>query len=123
MNATFRAVAAVAAVALLNGAAVHAQTIEVLTEDPAVAIEAADAVQMDIAQMKFAEPELVVPVGTVVTWTNRDPVPHNVHFSDSDNPGPMLRASQTYSVRFPEAGTFDYICTPHPFMKARVVVE
>jgi amicyanin len=123
VNSAFRAAVIAAAVGILGPIGASAQGFEVLTQDPAVAVEADNVVEMDIAEMKFGQPELVVPAGTVVTWTNRDPVPHNVHFTEADSQGPMLRASQSYSVRFDEPGTYGYICTPHPFMTGSVTVE
>lgn len=124
MNPSLRAAALAAAIVFLTGASASAQAVEVLTENPAVMVEeAADAVQIEIVNTQYGEPEITIPAGTVVTWTNRDPTPHNVEFTELDIQGPLLRASHTYSVRFNEPGTYDYICTPHPFMKGTVIVE
>ncbi len=124
MNSTLRAVALGAAIVFLTGASASAQAVEVLTEDPAVMVEeAAEAVQIEIVNTQYGDPEITIPAGTVVTWTNSDPTPHNVEFTELDIEGPLLRASQSYSVRFNEPGTYDYICTPHPFMTGTVIVE
>ena len=106
--------------------AVAADAIEALTESSAAPKEAK---QVQIAKMKFNPSDVTVKAGSVVTWTNTEALPHNVHFKagapnvTKDVEGPMLRANQTYSVRFNQPGTYDYICTPHPFMKAKVIVE
>jgi hypothetical protein len=33
-----------------------------------------------------------------------------------------MTRGKSYSHKFTKAGTFSYICTPHPFMKGKVVV-
>lgn len=35
----------------------------------------------------------------------------------------LLNQGQTYSLSFPVAGTFDYVCLVHPNMKAQVIVK
>ena len=113
--------AAVLAVAPL-GAAFAADPLEVVTEAPAGATE------VKIAKMKFQTPEVKIKAGDTVTWSNTEALPHNVHFKpgaglEKDVEGPMLRSNETFSIKFNQAGSYDYICTPHPFMKGKVVVE
>lgn len=86
--------------------------------------------QITIQNMAFGTPQVTIKVGESVTWTNRDEgVAHNVHFRNGPMKGkpkaqgPMLNANQTYTVKFNEAGEYSYICTPHPMMKGKVVVE
>lgn len=104
------------------GSALAADALEVVSAAPAGAVE------VKIAKMKFQTPEVKVKVGDAVTWTNTEALPHNVHFKpgagvEKDIEGPMLRANETYSVKFNAAGTYNYICTPHPFMTGKVIVE
>ncbi len=111
--------AAAFAVAPLS-AALAADTLEVVTD--------AGKTEVLIAKMKFQTPEVKIKAGDVVTWSNTEALPHNVHFKpgaglEKDIEGPMLRSNEKYSIKFNQAGTFDYICTPHPFMKGKVVVE
>lgn len=108
--------------ALSAGAALAAGALEAVPEAPTGSTE------VKIAKMKFATPEVRIKAGSAVTWTNTEALPHNVHFKpggsvDKELEGPMLRSNQTYSVKFNTPGTYDYICTPHPFMKGKVVVE
>ncbi|WP_082658274.1 amicyanin [Paracoccus sp. MKU1] len=99
------------------------------SETPLPAAEVAkDAIVVDITKMKYATPEIHVKVGDTVTWINREAMPHNVHFvagvlDEQALKGPMLKKEQAYSLTFTEAGTYDYHCTPHPFMRGKVVVE
>lgn len=108
--------------ALSTGAALAAGSLEVVPE------ASVGTTEVKIAKMKFATPEVRIKAGSTVTWTNTEALPHNVHFKpggsvDKEVEGPMLRANQTFSVQFNTPGTYDYICTPHPFMKGKVVVE
>ncbi|MRH89728.1 plastocyanin [Nocardia sp. SYP-A9097] len=75
-----------------------------------------------IGNFAFAPASLTVPVGTTVTWTNRDEEPHNVAAGDGGFHSPNLGAGATYTFTFTKAGTFTYICAIHPFMHGTVVV-
>ncbi|WP_181704803.1 amicyanin [Chthonobacter rhizosphaerae] len=117
-------VSATLCLTLLSAPAFAADSIQVITDGNA----AAGGATVEIAKMKFATPEVTVKAGEAVTWTNTEALPHNVHFKTGpglteEHEGPMLRSKQTYTVQFNEPGTYEYICTPHPFMKGKVVVE
>lgn len=67
---------------------------------------------------------LTVPVGTTVTWTNTDPgMMHTVSSVDGIFDSGFLNEGDTWSYTFDEAGEFEYFCQPHPWMRAKVVVE
>ena len=80
---------------------------------------------------KFFVPEtLTVSTGTTVTWTNGDSTLHTVTSgsAESGNSGTefdssYLAAGKTFQHPFNTAGTFDYYCTLHPYMKGKVVVS
>ena len=66
---------------------------------------------------------LMVPLGATVTWTNNDPgMVHTVTAADGSFDSGMLATGQTFSYTFDKPGDFDYSCTPHPWMKARISV-
>ena len=71
----------------------------------------------------FTPPELHVSVGETVTWTNKDPFPHNVSSSQAHMHSPDIPADGTWSFTPERAGRFDYVCTLHPGMKGVLVVE
>ncbi|MDP9168433.1 MAG: cupredoxin family copper-binding protein [Actinomycetota bacterium] len=79
-----------------------------------------DAITID--GFAFAPASLTVPAGSTVTWTNRDEDPHTVVAGNGSFHSQALGAGGTYSFTFPTAGTFDYICSIHPFMHGTVVV-
>ena len=78
---------------------------------------------VNIDNFAFAPATLTVAAGNTVTWTNKDEEPHTVVASDGSfhSPG-MGTAGHLFTYTFPTAGTFDYICSIHPFMHGTVVV-
>jgi len=81
---------------------------------------------------KFFDPEtLTVAAGTTVTWKNADSTLHTVTSGSAEGgaePGQefdssYLAAGKTFQWTFSKAGTYDYFCTLHPFMKGQVVVN
>ena len=71
----------------------------------------------------FQPPELTVHVGTVVTWRNQDPFPHNVTSSAGGWHSPDLDPQQSFEWKATTPGTFRYVCTLHPGMKGVVHVQ
>ncbi|OBF61528.1 amidase [Mycobacterium sp. 852002-53434_SCH5985345] len=78
--------------------------------------------QVNIDGFAFAPATLTVPVGTTVTWTNRDEEPHTVAASDGSFHSPGMGTGATFTHTFSDAGTFDYVCSIHPMMRGSVVV-
>ena len=81
---------------------------------------------------KFFVPEtLTVSKGTTVSWTNGDSTLHTVtsgnpeagNSSGTEFDSSYLAAGKTFQHQFNTAGTFDYYCTLHPYMKGKVVVN
>ena len=75
-----------------------------------------------IQNFAFAPAALTVKVGATVTWTNRDDEPHTVVADGGQFRSPGLDSNATYSYTFAAAGTYDYVCSIHPFMRGSVVV-
>ncbi len=81
---------------------------------------AGNAVNID--KFAFAPVTLTVPAGSTVTWTNRDEEPHTVVANDGSFHSPGMGTQATFSYTLAKAGSFDYVCSIHPFMHATVVV-
>jgi len=79
-----------------------------------------NAVAVD--NFKFDPATLTVPVGSTVTWTNKDEEPHTIAAKDGSFHSPTLDTKGTYSFTFTKPGSYDYICSIHPFMTGTVVV-
>jgi LPXTG-motif cell wall-anchored protein len=98
-------------------------------EDPAadkkpkpIAIAAAST-GVTISDFQFAPASATVNVGDTVTWTNNGPTPHSATSSSGVFDTGIMDAGQSGSHTFTEAGTFAYICTPHPNMHGTIVVQ
>ncbi len=79
-----------------------------------------DAVNID--GFAFAPATLTVKAGTTVTWTNKDEDPHTVVADGGAFRSQVLGNGGSFSFTFPAAGTFEYVCSIHPFMHGTVVV-
>ena len=75
-----------------------------------------------ITDFKFSPATLTVPVGATVTWTNQDEEPHIIAAKDGSFHSPGMDTHGTYSFTFTNPGSYDYICSIHPFMAGAVVV-
>jgi Icc protein len=83
---------------------------------------AAGGTQVIVDNFSFKPAVAAVPVGTTVTWTNRDDVPHNVVSTEKKFASPVLDTDEKFSHTFETAGTFRYYCSIHPKMTGQVVV-
>jgi amicyanin len=79
--------------------------------------------QVVVATLSVGPATLAVPVGTAVTWTNHDDIPHNVVSPEQKFKSPVLDTDQKYSHTFDVAGTYKYYCSLHPRMTGQVVVR
>jgi plastocyanin len=83
---------------------------------------AADA-GISIDNFKFSPTPLTVKPGTTVTWTNRDDIPHSIVVPSLNLHSHPMDTDETFAHRFDQAGTFDYVCGMHPFMRGTVIVR
>jgi plastocyanin len=71
----------------------------------------------------FGPQELTVPVGTTVTWTNSDDIPHTAVSTDGVFKSKVMDTDEKFSHTFTKAGTYPYYCSIHPKMTGTVVVK
>lgn len=76
-----------------------------------------------IDNFAFSPTPLTVARGTIVTWENRDDIPHAIYFPALNLHSHALDTNDTFAHRFDQPGTFDYICSIHPHMRGRIVVS
>src|SRR5215469_10420236 len=90
------------------------------------AVRAADdatAPQLQIINFAFQPGTLTVPMGTTVTWVNKDNDTHSVQSADKRfTSSPALEHNESYSFTFTTPGTYQYFCSLHSFMKGKIVV-
>jgi amicyanin len=74
-----------------------------------------------IEDYKYHPAELTVKAGDTVTWINKDKMKHNARGESFDTG--LLATDESGEIVFDSAGTFEYHCTPHPYMTGTVIVE
>jgi plastocyanin len=71
----------------------------------------------------FGPQAITVPVGTTVTWTNSDDIPHTAVSTDGVFKSKAMDTDDKFSYTFAKAGTYSYYCSVHPKMTGQVVVK
>ena len=82
---------------------------------------ATSAPSVEIAGFAFEPATLKVALNAAVTWFNRDGAPHSVQFQN----GPAsdtLMPGRSYALEFSLPGTYEYVCSLHPYMTGSIVV-
>ena len=87
--------------------------------------EKAPAMEVKIDNFSFGPATLTVPVGTAVTWTNRDDIPHTIVSTDDPKTfkSKVLDTDEKFSFTFSKPGTYPYFCSIHPKMTGKVIVQ
>ena len=87
--------------------------------------EKTSTMEVKIDNFSFGPAALTVPVGTTVTWTNRDDIPHTVVSTDDPKvfKSKVLDTDEKFSFTFSKAGTYPYFCSIHPKMTGKVIVQ
>ena len=88
---------------------------------PVTAARAED-VAVHIDNFSFAPNPLDVKVGTTVTWTNRDDIPHTVVSKNLAFRSKTMDTDGTFSFTFTEPGEYKYFCSLHPHMTGSIKV-
>jgi plastocyanin len=79
--------------------------------------------EVKIDNFSFGPATLTIPVGTTVTWTNRDDIPHTVVSTDGVFKSKVLDTDEKFSFTFSKPGEYPYFCSIHPKMTGKVVVR
>lgn len=83
----------------------------------------AKPVVVDIRSLRYTKGKIEIEAGTTIEWRNRDPLAHTVTSDSGAFDSGELRPEASWSHTFTTPGTYTYHCTPHPAMKATVVVR
>lgn len=81
-----------------------------------------NSARVDIVNFTFTGPA-TIGVGVTVTWTNNDDLEHDIAAKDASFNSEYLTKGKTYSRRFDAPGSFEYLCSIHPFMTGTVTVR
>jgi plastocyanin len=82
-----------------------------------------ETMEVKIDNFSFGPGTLTVPVGTTITWTNRDDIPHTVVSTEGVFKSKVLDTDEKFSFTFTKAGSYPYFCSIHPKMTGKVVVQ
>jgi plastocyanin len=78
---------------------------------------------VNIANMSFTPDSYTVKAGTMVTWINKDGVPHTVTADDKSFDSGSIAAGGKFTYTFTTTGSFTYHCSFHPGMTATLTVN
>ena len=92
-------------------------------ENAAKTTAAAPAQTITIDNFMFSPMTMTIPAGTTVTWTNKDDIPHTVVETSQKFKSKALDTDDSFSYTFTQPGTYEYFCSMHPKMTAKIVVE
>jgi plastocyanin len=91
---------------------------------PAAVVDpAAPVVKAGMRGMAYAPARIEIAAGTTVEWKNEDPLAHTVTAADGSFDSGPVPPGGTWARTFTQPGSYDFRCTPHPFMKGVVVVR
>lgn len=76
-----------------------------------------------VKNFAFDPSTVTVSVGSAVTWEFDDSISHNVTASNNAFSSNDLNSGQKFTFTFNKAGTYNYMCSIHPRMKATVIVK
>jgi plastocyanin len=81
-------------------------------------------VAIKIDNFSFNPQTTTVTAGTQVTWTNQDDIPHTVVSDDKTTfKSHALDTDEKFTYTFTKPGTYEYFCSIHPKMTAKIVVQ
>jgi plastocyanin len=126
MRIRVSAVALAIAVVPTGSWAVPAKRAEAASNPPSGAAAAQAkpaATEVKIDNFSFGPTSITVAVGTTVTWTNRDDIPHTVVSTEGVFKSKVLDTDEKFSFTFTKPGTYPYFCSVHPKMTGTVVVQ
>lgn len=78
--------------------------------------------QVTIKTFAYGPKDITVPVGTTVTWINKDPEVHTVVSKDKKFRSSALDTDDSFSFTFTEPGAYSFFCSLHPQMTGTVTV-
>jgi len=80
---------------------------------------------IDVYKGDFKPPITYQPMGTIVTWENKDDFLLNRHNVTSKDGlfDKDLSLGESFNYTFTKAGTYDYYCKYFPDMRGEIVIE
>ncbi|MHB8813211.1 MAG: cupredoxin domain-containing protein [Steroidobacteraceae bacterium] len=81
--------------------------------------------QVTIKNYAFSPAKITIAPGTTVVWVNQDGDAHTVTSSSGPEhfQSPGLENGDKFSFTFKKAGSYQYVCSVHPFMHGTIIVR
>ena len=73
--------------------------------------------------MAFRPNVITVATGDTIVWVNKDLVPHSATSPTGGFDSKVIAASRSWQTRVERPGEFDYACSFHPTMTAKLEVQ
>ena len=110
--------ASLALAVLIAGALQAAKTVSAQPQQAQ-----ASTAEVKIDNFSFGPQTLTVPVGTTVTFVNRDDIPHTVDSTEAKFKSAALDTDDKFQFRFTEPGEYPFYCRMHPKMTGKIIVQ
>jgi plastocyanin len=85
--------------------------------------QAQEANSVVIKNFDFAPMTITIKAGSSVTWKNFDGEPHTVTSVDGLFRSGAIDQNESFTFKFDKPGTYQYLCSIHPRMRAAVIVQ
>jgi plastocyanin len=82
-------------------------------------------VTIEIQNFAFQPATITVHPGETIEWKNEDAAPHTAT-ADAPKPGfdsGVIQSGAAWRYEARQKGTYNYICTIHPYMKGTLIVQ
>jgi plastocyanin len=73
--------------------------------------------------MVFQPDAITVTAGDTIVWVNKDMVPHSATSETAGFDSKVIQANGSWRTRVERTGNFDYVCSFHPMMTAKLQVQ
>src|ERR1700733_940166 len=80
-------------------------------------------VVVKIDNFSYMPHDIAVTAGTTIIWVNNDDIPHTVVSTTDAFKSKALDTDNKFSFKFDKPGTYEYFCSIHPKMTAKVIVQ
>jgi plastocyanin len=80
-------------------------------------------VVVKIDNFSYMPHDITVAAGTTIIWVTNDDIPHTVVSTTDVFKSRALDTDDKFSFKFDKPGTYEYFCSIHPKMTAKVIVQ
>ena len=81
--------------------------------------------QIVIENFAYNPATITIKKGTTLTWVNKDEAKHDITPTSGASDfmrSELLSQGESHSATFDVVGEYEYKCSPHPYMKGKIIV-